>query len=97
MEQKGEGKGEGGGVIIKLHYKQIMVFLIHPLKRESWIDSQQVKKDKKKRIQIFFSSIRSPPPTHLCSWMMMMMMMLLEEGVSSERHKRKGPKVSFHP
>jgi len=63
MEQKGEwkGPGAGGGVIIKLHYKQIMVFLIHPLKRESWIDSQQVKKDKKKRIQIFFSSIRSPP------------------------------------
>jgi hypothetical protein len=44
MEQRGEGRG-GGGVIIK----PIMDFLIHPLKRESLIDSQQVKKDKKKK------------------------------------------------
>jgi hypothetical protein len=42
-------EGGGGGVIIKLHYKQIMDFFIHPLKRESLIESQQVKKDKKKK------------------------------------------------
>jgi hypothetical protein len=45
----------------------------------SWIP-KEVRKDKKERTEIFFSSMRrSPPSPHpLCAWMMM----ILEEGVS---------------